>query len=121
MAIAELDGANIYFERRGVGQVTYVFCHGLGSNGIKFEKDDMDWYAKYFDVISWDNRGLGRSGSSGTYSLPLYATDLKNLLQHLNVEKAIVFGVSWGGVLTQKFATMFPEMCSAIILDSILK
>ncbi len=118
MPIAELDGTNLYFERRGVGQVTYVFCHGLGSNGIKFEKDDMDWYAKYFDVISWDNRGLGRSESSVTYSLPLYATDLKNLLQHLNVEKAIVFGVSWGGVLTQKFATMFPEMCSAIILDS---
>jgi len=113
-----LEGANIYFERRGNGEITYVFCHGLGSNGIKFEKEDMDWYAKHFDVISWDNRGLGRSGSSNKYSLPLYAIDLKNLLQYLNVKKAIVFGVSWGGVLTQKFATMFPEMCSAIILDS---
>ena len=118
MPIAELEGANIHFERRGVGEVTYVFCHGLGSNGIKFEKEDMDWYAKHFDVISWDNRGLGRSGSSEKYSLPLYATDLKNLLQYLNISKSIIFGVSWGGVLAQKFATMFPEMCSAIILDS---
>ena len=118
MPIAELEGANIHFERRGVGETTYVFCHGLGSNGLKFEKEDMDWYAKHFDVISWDNRGLGRSGSSEKYSLPQYATDLKNLLQYLNVSKAIIFGVSWGGVLVQKFASMFPEMCSAIILDS---
>ena len=101
-----------------MGQTTYVFCHGLGSNGIKFEKEDMDWYAKHFDAISWDNRGLGRSGPSERYSLPLYATDLKNLLRYLEVRKAIIFGVSWGGVLAQKFATMFPEMCSAIILDS---
>jgi len=118
LPIAELEGANIYFERKGYGETTYVFCHGLGSNGIKFENEDMDWYANHFDVVSWDNRGLGRSGSSGKYSLPLYATDLKNLLQYLNIEKAIIFGVSWGGVLTQKFATMFPEMCSAIVLDS---
>jgi len=118
LPIAKLEDAKIHFERRGSGETTYVFCHGLGSNGIKFEDEDMDWYANHFDVISWDNRGLGRSGSSGKYSLPLYATDLKNLLQYLNVKKAIIFGVSWGGVLTQKFATMFPEMCSAIILDS---
>ena len=118
MPIAKLPDANIHFERKGEGELTYVFCHGLGSNGAKFEEEDMDWYAKYFDVISWDNRGLGRSGSSQKYSLPLYATDLKNLLEYLDVRKAIIFGVSWGGVLTQKFATMFPEMCSAIVLDS---
>ncbi len=118
MPIAELPGANIHFERNGSGKTSYVFCHGLGGNGSRFEKEDMDWYAEHFDVISWDNRGLGRSGSAEKYSLPLYASDLKDLLHYLEVEKAIIFGVSWGGVLAQRFATMFPEICLAIVLDS---
>ena len=118
MPIAELSEANIHFERKGSGKTSYVFCHGLGGNGSRFEKEDMDWYAEHFDVISWDNRGLGRSGSAKKYSLPLYANDLKNLLDYLDIEKAIIFGVSWGGVLAQRFATMFPEICLAIVLDS---
>ena len=118
MPIAELSDANIYFERKGSGKTTYVFCHGLGGNGSRFEKEDMDWYADHFDVISWDNRGLGRSGSAKKYSLPHYANDLKNLLDYLDIEKAIIFGVSWGGVLAQRFATMFPEVCLALVLDS---
>lgn len=118
MPIAKLPDSDIHFERKGSGKITYVFCHGLGGNGARFEKEDMDWYAEHFDVISWDNRGLGRSGSSEKYSLPLYATDLKNLLDYLEIEKAVVFGVSWGGVLVQRFATMFPKMCLALVLDS---
>jgi pimeloyl-ACP methyl ester carboxylesterase len=43
---------------------------------------------------------------------------LKNLLDYLEIEKVVIFGVSWGGVLAQRFAITFPETCSAIVLDS---
>ena len=118
MPFAKLPDSNIHFVRKGSGEITYVFCHGLGGSGSRFEKEDIDWYAEHFDVISWDNRGLGRSGASEKYSLPLYAMDLKNLLHYLKIEKAVIFGVSWGGVLAQRFATMFPETCLALVLDS---
>ena len=118
MPLIELADATIHYEERGSGPLTFVFCHGLGGSGEGFERDDMDWYAKHFRTIAWDNRGLGRSGPSAKYSLPLYAGDLAGLLKGLGVEKAVVMGVSWGGVVVQRFALDYPEMCAAIVLDS---
>lgn len=118
MPLMDLGDATIHYEVRGSGPLTFVFCHGLGGSGEGFERDDMDWYAQHFRTISWDNRGLGRSAPSAKYSLPLYAADLAGLLRKLGVEQAVVMGVSWGGVVVQRFALDYPEMCAAIVLDS---
>jgi len=118
MPLMDLGDATIHYEERGAGPLTFVFCHGLGGSGEGFERDDMDWYARHFRTISWDNRGLGRSAPSAKYSLPLYAADLAGLLRKLGVEQAVVMGVSWGGVVVQRFALDYPEMCAAIVLDS---
>lgn len=118
MPQVDLGEVTIHYEEAGSGPLTYVFCHGLGGSGEGFEKADMPWYAERFRTISWDNRGLGRSGQAARYSLPKYAQDLRGLLDHLGVEKAVVFGVSWGGVVVQRFALDYPERCAAIVLDS---
>lgn len=118
MPLMDLGDASIHYEVRGDGPLTFVFCHGLGSSGQGFERDDMDWYAQHFHTISWDNRGLGRSGPSAKYSLPAYANDLARLLDRLEVERAVLLGVSWGGVVVQRFALDYPEKCAAIVLDS---
>jgi len=118
MPLIDLGDATIHYEERGAGPLTFVFCHGLGSSGQGFERDDMDWYAQRFRTISWDNRGLGRSGPSAKYSLPAYAGDLARLLDRLGVQQAVVMGVSWGGVVVQRFALDYPEKCAAIVLDS---
>jgi pimeloyl-ACP methyl ester carboxylesterase len=36
----------------------------------------------------------------------------------LGVEKAILHGVSWGGLVVQQFALDYQEKCAALILDS---
>lgn len=118
MPRAELGEVSIHYEEAGSGPLAYVFCHGLGGSGEGFERDDMAWYAERFRTISWDNRGLGRSGQAAKYSLPKYAEDLNGLLDHLKIDKAVVFGVSWGGVVVQRFALDYPERCAAVVLDS---
>lgn len=118
MPLMDLGDVQIHYEERGSGTPAFVFCHGLGGSGEGFEHDDMDWYAQRFRTISWDNRGLGRSGQAAKYSLPLYAGDLNRLLDRLGVERAVVHGVSWGGVVVQRFALDYPERCAAIVLDS---
>ncbi len=110
--------AVIHYEERGAGSLAYVYCHGLGGSGERFERDDMDWYAQHFRTISWDNRGLGRSGQAASYSLPGYASDLAKLLEQLNVDQAVIFGVSWGGVVAQRFGLDYPDKCAALVLDS---
>lgn len=118
MPLIDLDEATVHYEERGSGPLTYVYCHGLGSNSESFEREDMDWYAGHFRTISWDQRGLGRSPGAAKYSLPRYAADLAQLLDRLQVERAVIFGVSWGGVLAQRFALDFPERVHALVLDS---
>ena len=118
MSIANLENVDIYHSYAGNGKVPLVFCHGLGGDSSNFEKEDAKWYSQHFDLVCWDNRGLGRSGNTKKYSLPLYARDLDDLLDYLEIEAALIFGVSWGGVLAQRFALDYPEKCLALILDS---
>ena len=118
MPDVDLGDVTIHYEEAGDGPLTYVYCHGLGGDGRGFEQDEVAWYAERFRTISWDDRGLGRSGRADRYSLPLYASDLDRLLAHLDIERAVIFGVSWGGVLVQRFALDYPQRCVAIVLDS---
>lgn len=117
MPEVELNGVSIHYVEAGAG-LPYVFCHGLGGNSAGFAADEMPWYAERFRTVAWDQRGLGQSGSAAKYSLPLYASDLAALLDQLSIDRAIVHGVSWGGVLTQRFVLDYPERCAAIVLDS---
>ena len=80
MPDVDVGEATIHYEQAGDGSPAYVYCHGLGGSGQGFEENDMAWYAERFRTISWDNRGLGRSGPAAKYSLPRYASDLDALL-----------------------------------------
>lgn len=117
MSEAELNGVRIHYVEAGEG-LPYVFVNGLGGNSAGFVAEELSWYAEHFRTVAWDQRGLGLSGPGPKYSLPLYAADLAALLDHLGIERAVVHGVSWGGVLTQRFALDFPDRCAAIVLDS---
>jgi len=117
MAEAELNGVTIHYVEEGAG-LPYVFVNGLGGNSAGFVAEEMSWYAEQFRTVAWDQRGLGKSGPASKYSLPVYAADLAALLDHLEIERAVIHGVSWGGVLTQRFALDHPDRCAAIVLDS---
>ena len=52
MPTAKLSEVEIYYNRKGKGELSYVFCHGLGGNSIRFEKEEIEWYSEIFDVVS---------------------------------------------------------------------
>lgn len=117
MPHADLGDVQIFYEEQGSGPA-YIFCHGLAGSSAGFLANDMAYYAQHFRTVAWDNRGLGRSSTAPKYSAPLYAADLAGLMNHLSIEKALIHGVSWGGVLVQQFVLDYPERCVGIILDS---
>ena len=114
----QLDDVTIHYEEVGSGSLAYVFSPGLGGDGQSFVEHFPFWQRHFPRVLSWDNRGAGRSSQANRYNLPLCAGDLARLLDGLGVEKAVVHGVSWGGVVAQQFALDHLEKCAAIILDS---
>lgn len=118
MPHANLGDVSIFYEEAGRGPATFIHCHGLGGSSARFVESDLAFWSQYFRTIAWDNRGLGRSSAAEKYNVPLYAFDLMRLMDHLAVERALIHGVSWGGVLVQQFVLDYPERCAGIVLDS---
>jgi pimeloyl-ACP methyl ester carboxylesterase len=97
-----------------------VMCHGLGA-GLQSMREPARFFADGYRVLIWDNRGLGGSDDApegGDYSIATHARDLEALLAALEVDRAIVYGVSWGGVVAFRHAIDSPSRVRALVVDS---
>jgi pimeloyl-ACP methyl ester carboxylesterase len=105
----------LFYERRGSGDPVLLITGFTISSAI-FEPV-IDRYAEGFDVITYDNRGAGRSDAPWRpTSIPELAGDAARLLDALEVESAHVYGVSLGGMVAQELALRFPERVRGLIL-----
>lgn len=68
-------------------------------------------------VIAFDAPGVGESPAPRLpYRLRDIAQLAARLLDHLGIEVADVFGVSWGGAAAQEFAIRYPGRCATLTL-----
>lgn len=71
-------------------------------------------------VISYDQRGVGRSSSppddDTSYTLLKYVEDLEAVRKASGVEKVHLLGHSWGGIVAMRYTTMHPERVHSVIL-----
>jgi pimeloyl-ACP methyl ester carboxylesterase len=77
----------------------------------------LDPLSRYFRVITFDNRGTGKSDKpNAPYTLPMMADDAVGLLESLGIKQAHVFGVSMGGMIAQELALRYPRQVDRLIL-----
>ncbi|HET9500016.1 MAG TPA: alpha/beta hydrolase [Marmoricola sp.] len=70
-----------------------------------------------YDVVAPDLRGRGRSSSlQGPAGMAAHAADLAALLDHLEVERALVVGHSMGGFVATAFHEAHPDRVSDVVL-----
>ena len=68
-------------------------------------------------LIAPDLRGFGQSSDApDTMTMNDYAADLKALLHALNIERAVVCGLSMGGYIALAFLAKYPEAVKGLIL-----
>ncbi|MFC1956351.1 alpha/beta fold hydrolase [Chloroflexota bacterium] len=74
--------------------------------------------SKEFAVVTYDQRGTGRSTSPSDddYALLKYVADLDAVRKVVGTEKIHLMGHSWGGILTMRYATIHPEKVNSIML-----
>ncbi|AZC96404.1 alpha/beta fold hydrolase [Pseudomonas chlororaphis] len=91
------DGTEIYYKDWGSGQ-PIVFSHGWPLNSDSWEAQMIFLASKGYRVIAHDRRGHGRSSQpwSGN-EMDTYADDLAQLIEHLDLRNAVLFGFSTGG------------------------
>ncbi len=74
-------------------------------------------FKKHFRVITFDNRGCGKSDKpSEPYSIRNMADDTAGLMDFLGIDKAHILGASMGGMIAQELAINYPEKINKLIL-----
>lgn len=108
-------GEKIYYESIGAGDPV-VLSHGLGGNhAIWFQQ--IPAFASKFRVITWDQRGFGRSTDTQKQSGPAAAVeDLRALLDQLSIPKTRLVGQSMGGWAVLGFALKYPDRVESLVL-----
>ena len=113
---ADSKGTNIFYQIRGEGE-PLVLIMGFGADGNVWEKHVQE-YEKHFKCILVDNRGVGKSDQpKGPYSTAMLAEDVVAVMDHAEIDKARVAGISMGGAIAQQLALNHPERvrCMALI------
>jgi pimeloyl-ACP methyl ester carboxylesterase len=115
MPRARVNGIELHYEVHGEG-LPLLWIGGLGANILE-TPHLVEAYARHFRFIVFENRGCGRSDKpDGEYSMAGFADDAAGLLDTLQVESAVVYGSSMGGMIAQELALAHPEKVRALIL-----
>ncbi|AQZ34713.1 3-oxoadipate enol-lactonase [Pseudomonas sp. LPH1] len=93
-----------------------VLIHGVGLNKEMWGGQIVG-LAPHFQVIAYDMLGHGASPrpQPGT-GLPGYAEQLRELLEHLQIDHATVIGFSMGGLVARAFALHYPQQIDGLIV-----
>ena len=116
MAFAEVNGQRIRFEDSGGDGPAVILSHGFLMDREMFAPQ-VDALASAFRVITWDERGFGETQFDGRpFTYWDSARDCLALLDHLQIDRAVLGGMSQGGFLSMRAALLAPERVAALVL-----
>jgi 3-oxoadipate enol-lactonase len=115
MPYCESNAIQLYYQLAGDGP-NLLLVSGLGG-GTWSWFGQVPYFARHYRVIAVDNRGAGRSGMPpGPYRIDQFAADLLGLLDHLQIARTFVLGLSMGGMIAQELALLAGDRIDALVL-----
>jgi proline iminopeptidase len=124
---AKIRDTEIYFDVDGAGLVpdgprmverpTAFLLHGGPGGDHTGFKSSMEPLTDRLQLVYFDHRGQGRSarGPRDTYTLENNVEDMEALRQYLGLEKIVVIGQSYGGMVALTYAARYPQNLSHLI------
>jgi proline iminopeptidase len=99
---------------------TLLVLHGGPGFDHSLMRTDFDGFADIAQVVYLDHRGNGRSVPSdpATWTLAQWGDDIHDFCLALGIERPIVLGQSFGGMVAQAYATRHPDHPRAVIFSS---
>jgi non-heme chloroperoxidase len=91
------DNATLFYKDAGEGQ-PILFSHGWPLSADAWDEQLLFFASRGYRVIAHDRRGHGRSSPVWQgHDMDTYADNLAQLIEHLDLNKAILVGHSTGG------------------------
>jgi len=125
---AKIRDTEIYFDVEGSGLVVdgsrmrekpvmFVIHGGPGADHTSY-KPSFSPLSQKAQLVYFDHRGQGRSarGAKETYTLENNVEDMEALRQHLGLDKIVVLGSSYGGMVALSYAVRYPQNISHLIV-----
>lgn len=118
MPTKNVNGIKLYYELHGdASKPVLVLNNGIIMNAATSWVFQTKALSEHYYVLQYDCRGQGQSDHPDEpYSMQLHAEDLAKLLDALEIEKAHILGISYGGEVAQAFGLDFPERTLSLIL-----
>jgi 3-oxoadipate enol-lactonase len=114
---AELTDVRCYYRVLGSGD-PLVLIPGLGATSALWDSVATE-LARSFCVILADNRGVGQSiPKRPPRTLEDFSVDLVELMDHLQIVRAHVMGLSLGGMIAYQLASDHPSRLDRLVLVS---
>jgi proline iminopeptidase len=125
-----VNGARLYFDIEGAGLVpdgaamrakpTLILLHGGPGFDHTIYKPAFARLADIAQVVYLDHRGNGRSDpdTQENWNLTQWGDDVRAFCDALEIERPIVYGASFGGMVALAYATRHPEHPAKLILVS---
>ncbi|MFO9100337.1 alpha/beta fold hydrolase [Legionella pneumophila] len=121
MATLKIHGVDIYYELYGQGKPLVLIagycCDHTFWNAMLHE------LAEEFQVLIFDNRGIGQTRDNGdSFTLEAQADDIMAFLEQLGFRNPSILGQSMGGAIAQLLARKHGKKISKlVILNSVAK
>lgn len=114
-----IDGISYHMDIVGDG-FPLVLLHGFTGDSTTWRPFFSQW-SKEHRLIAIDIIGHGKTDSLNDlnrYDIVSVTHDIKQILEHLEIEKAHFLGYSMGGRLALSFAVQYPQYIHKLVLES---
>ena len=114
------DNLNLYYEVHGNMQSerTIVFLNGLSQSTVSWILTTPS-FKNDFKIVLLDFIFQGQSDKSGEWrDFNIHAKDVLAVIDELKLSKVILAGLSYGSLVAQHFAVLYPQRLEKLILIS---
>jgi pimeloyl-ACP methyl ester carboxylesterase len=114
MTLVDRAGCRIHWEQTGTGSPVLLIMGAVYSSAMWYPS--LPALSAHHRLITFDNRGTGRSTWTPTASIADMTEDALAVLDAAEVERADVYGISLGGVLALELGLRAPERVRSLVL-----
>ncbi|NET04065.1 MAG: alpha/beta fold hydrolase [Merismopedia sp. SIO2A8] len=114
----DVEGSSLVVEGNRMREkpVAFIIHGGPGADHTSYKPTFCALSSK-MQLVYFDHRGQGRSarGPKETYTLDNNVEDMEALRQYLGLDKIVVIGTSYGGMVALSYAVRYPHNVSHLI------